>query len=258
MTSSDIPNDELFYTKGSLHLRSQHVPETTADQRLLDNRPNSDWVHEDPWRTMRIHAEFIEGFSSLAGLPTAVSIFGSARLNEGTEEYALAEELGRRLVDEGYAVVTGGGPGVMEGGSKGAAEAEGTSVGLGIELPFESGLNPYVGIGINFRYFFVRKTMFMKYSSAAIVLPGGFGTLDELFEALTLVQTRKKNRYPVVLMGTDFWSGLVDWITTTLVEKGTISPGDVGLFHLTDSVDEAIAFIQESADQPIPTGRFRP
>lgn len=258
MTSSEIPDDELFYTKGSLHLRKEHIPDTTSDQRLLDNRPEADWVHEDPWRTMRIHAEFIEGFSSLAGLPPAVSIFGSARLREGSEEYALAESLGRRLVEEGYAVVTGGGPGIMEGGSKGAHEAGGTSVGLGIELPFESGLNPYVGVGINFRYFFVRKTMFMKYSSAAIVLPGGFGTLDELFEALTLVQTRKKNRYPVVLMGVDFWSGLVDWIHSALVERGTISPDDVDLFHLTDSVDEALEFIRESATQPIKTGRYRP
>ena len=167
-------------------LRDKQIPATTTDQRLLDRRGPSDWVHADPWRVMRIQAEFVEGFGLLAELGMAVSVFGSARTKRDTPEYRLADEIASDLVKAGYAVITGGGPGIMEAANKGAAEAGGVSVGLGIELPMESGLNDYVNVGVEFRYFFVRKTVFVKYSQAFVVLPGGFGTMDELFEALTL------------------------------------------------------------------------
>ncbi len=235
--------DEASYSKGPVRLRGSLIPRTTTDQRLLDQRGSTDWVHEDPWRVMRIQAEFVEGFGSLAELGPAVCIFGSARIKPGTPAYQAAEETGAGLVRAGYAVITGGGPGVMEAGNKGACEAHGVSVGLGIELPFESGLNDYVDLGINFRYFFVRKTMFLKYSQGYVFLPGGFGTLDELFEALVMVQTGKITRFPVVLLGCDYWSGLIDWLRTTLLEAGTISPADLDMFLVTDSPAEAVAHI---------------
>ncbi|MBD8506282.1 TIGR00730 family Rossman fold protein [Hoyosella sp. G463] len=222
--------------------------DSTTDQRLLDQRGPSDWVHTDPWRVMRIQAEFVEGFGALAEMPRAVSVFGSARTGPGTGEYESARKIGAALAEAGYAVITGGGPGVMEGANKGASDAGGLSVGLGIELPFEQGLNDWVDLGIDFRYFFVRKTMFVKYSQAFICLPGGFGTLDELFEALTLVQTRKVTRFPIILLGTRFWGGLVQWITDQLLESGTVSPRDVDLIHVTDSVAEAIAIIDAAQD----------
>ncbi|HWI32836.1 MAG TPA: TIGR00730 family Rossman fold protein, partial [Lapillicoccus sp.] len=189
---------------GPVTVRGDQVPLTTADQRLLDAPPpgqRADWLHNDPWRVMRIQSEFIEGFGALAELGPAVSVFGSARTTPDHPTYELAVRIGRGLVEAGFAVITGGGPGAMEAANKGAREAGGISVGLGIEVPFESGLNPYVDLGVNFRYFFVRKTMFVKYAQGFIVLPGGFGTLDELFEALTLVQTRKVTSFPIVLLG---------------------------------------------------------
>ncbi|WP_052091382.1 LOG family protein [Modestobacter caceresii] len=217
---------------------------TTTDQRLLDRRGSSDWVHTDPWRVLRIQAEFVEGFGLLADLPRAVSVFGSARTPRDSEYYATGVQLGAALADAGYAVITGGGPGAMEAANKGACDAGGTSVGLGIELPFEQELNEWVDVGVLFRYFFVRKTMFVKYAQAFVILPGGFGTLDELFEALTLVQTRKVTRFPVILFGSEYWSGLVDWIRQTMVVQGTVSPGDLDLLHVTDDVAEAVAIIQ--------------
>ncbi|MGY1618826.1 TIGR00730 family Rossman fold protein [Geodermatophilus sp. SYSU D00691] len=219
---------------------------TTTDQRLLDRRGPTDWVHTDPWRVLRIQSEFVEGFGLLAELPRAVSVFGSARTPRDHPHYAAGVQLGAALVQAGYAVITGGGPGAMEAANRGASEAGGLSVGLGIELPFEQELNEWVDVGISFRYFFVRKTMFVKYAQAFVILPGGFGTLDELFEALTLVQTRKVTRFPVILYGSEYWTGLVDWVRTTLVEQGTISPGDVDLLHVTDDVDEIVRVIQEA------------
>jgi uncharacterized protein (TIGR00730 family) len=189
---------------------------------------------------MRIQSEFVEGFGALAELGPAVSVFGSARTKPGSPYYALAEEVGRRLVRAGYAVITGGGPGAMEAANKGAADAGGDSVGLGIELPFEQGLNDYVNLGVNFRYFFARKTMFVKYAEGFIVLPGGFGTLDELFEAVTLVQTQKVTSFPIVLMGTDYWGGLLDWLKTSALDHGTISEKDLRLLHVTDDLEEAV------------------
>jgi uncharacterized protein (TIGR00730 family) len=217
---------------------------TTTDQRLLDRRGGSDWVHTDPWRVLRIQAEFVEGFGLLAELPRAVSVFGSARTPRDSEYYQVGVQLGEALADAGYAVITGGGPGAMEAANKGACDAGGMSVGLGIELPFEQELNEWVDVGILFRYFFVRKTMFVKYAQAFVILPGGFGTLDELFEALTLVQTRKVTRFPVILFGTAYWSGLVDWIRGSMLAQGTVSPADLDLLHVTDDVAEVIAVIQ--------------
>jgi uncharacterized protein (TIGR00730 family) len=219
---------------------------TTTDQRLLDRRGPTDWVHTDPWRVLRIQSEFVEGFGLLAELPRAVSVFGSARTPREHPYYASGVELGAALARAGYAVITGGGPGAMEAANRGAHEAGGLSVGLGIELPFEQELNEWVDVGISFRYFFVRKTMFVKYAQAFVILPGGFGTLDELFEALTLVQTRKVTRFPVILFGTRYWSGLVDWIRTTMVENGTISEADLDLFVVTDDVEEAVSVVKEA------------
>lgn len=229
-------------------VRGDLVSDSTYDQRLLDRRGPADWLHMDPWRVMRIQAEFVEGFGELAELPQAVTVFGSARTPVGSPDYEMGVKLGGKLSEAGYAVITGGGPGCMEAANKGAVDSGGLSVGLGIELPFEQSMNDYVDLGVEFRYFFVRKTMFVKYSCGFITLPGGFGTLDELFEALTLVQTRKVTSFPVVLMGTEFWGDLLGWIKKTLVGTGKISPADVNLIHLTDDVDEAVQIIAE-ADQ---------
>jgi uncharacterized protein (TIGR00730 family) len=226
--------------------RGQAAEGSTTDQRLLDSRGSSDWVHTDPWRVLRIQSEFVEGFGLLAELPKAVSVFGSARTKPGTSDYALAERLGAALARAGYAVITGGGPGVMEAVNKGTGEAGGVSVGLGIELPFEQRLNDWVDIGLNFRYFFVRKTMFVKYAQAFVVMPGGFGTMDELFEALTLVQTGKVTSFPVVLFGSAYWSGLLDWLRATMIPDGKINPTDLELVQLCDDVDEVVDIIRRS------------
>ncbi|GLP68176.1 MULTISPECIES: TIGR00730 family Rossman fold protein [unclassified Streptomyces] len=232
---------------GPVLRRRGQVTASTTDQRLLDAGGPSDWVHTDPWRVLRIQSEFIEGFGTLAELPPAISVFGSARTPADSPEYEAGVRLGRGLVEAGFAVITGGGPGAMEAANKGACEADGTSVGLGIELPFEQGLNPYVDIGLNFRYFFVRKMMFVKYAQGFVVLPGGLGTLDELFEALTLVQTQKVTRFPIVLFGSEYWGGLVDWLKNTLVAQGKASEKDLLLFHVTDDVDEAVALVSKEA-----------
>ena len=216
---------------------------TTSDQRLLDHSNNLEWLHTDPWRVLRIQSEFVDGFGALAEMPSAVTVFGSARIKPDHRYYEMGLELGRQLVEAGYAVITGGGPGLMEAPNRGAYDADGLSVGLGIELPHEQHLNDWVDLGMNFRYFFVRKTMFLKYSQAFVCLPGGFGTLDELFEALCMVQTGKITNYPIVLIGTQFWSGLVDWIKEKLVAESMVAASDVDLFMVTDSVDEAVAHI---------------
>ena len=233
--------------RGPVVLRRERRNEaTTTDQRLLDSRGPSDWVHTDPWRVLRIQAEFVEGFGSLAELPRAVTVFGSARTARDHPEYATGRELGAALAEAGFAVITGGGPGVMEAANRGCSEAGGFSVGLGIELPFEQGLNDWVDLGINFRYFFARKTMFVKYSQAFVCLPGGFGTLDELFEALTLVQTKKVTKFPVVLLGSDYWGGLYDWIEKTVLDAGKIGEKDMALLHVTDDVDDAVRVVHDA------------
>ena len=245
--------------RGPVILRRGQVQETTTDQRLLDSRGPSDWVHSDPWRVLRIQTEFVEGFGLLAELPRAVSVFGSARTPSDHPDYAMAQSLGGALADAGWAVITGGGPGIMEAANRGASEAGGLSVGLGIELPFEQSLNDWVDLGIEFRYFFARKTMFVKYAQAFVICPGGFGTMDELFEALTLVQTRKVNQFPVILMGREFWAPLLDWLRGTLAERGLIAQKDLELFLVTDDVDEAVRHIDAAYEQrddkpPVATG----
>ena len=226
--------------KGPVLQRRNQIDQGTTDQRLLDSRGQTDWVHTDPWRVQRITAEFVEGFGAFAELGPAIAVFGSARTPVDSPWYAAGEVAGRRLVEEGFAVITGGGPGAMEAANKGASEAGGVSVGLGIELPWESGLNEWVDVGVNFRYFFARKTMFVKYSQGFIVFPGGVGTLDELFEALTLVQTGKITDFPIVLVGSSYWRGLLDWLRETSFANGTISEIDLDRLILTDDVDEAV------------------
>jgi uncharacterized protein (TIGR00730 family) len=198
---------------------------------------------------MRIQSEFVEGFGALAELGPAVSVFGSARTKPNHPDYVAGETVGRLLAESGYAVITGGGPGVMEAANKGASEAGGTSVGLGIELPFEQGVNEYVNLGINFRYFFARKTMFLKYAQGFIVMPGGFGTFDELFEAVTLVQTHKVTQFPLVLVGKEYWGGLLEWIRSTALAHGTISEVDLDIIYLTDDPAEAVRHVIERASQ---------
>jgi uncharacterized protein (TIGR00730 family) len=232
--------------KGPVLMRRTQIDQVTTDQRLLDSRGESDWVHTDPWRVLRIQAEFVEGFGTLTEFGPAIGVFGSARTSREDPYYAKGEELGRKLVQAGFAVMTGGGPGAMEAANKGACEAGGTSVGLGIELPFETGLNEWVDMGINFRYFFARKTMFVKYSRGFAVLPGGLGTFDELFEALTLVQTGKVTSFPVALIGVDYWSGLLAWLRDTVLADGKISQSDLDMLTLTDDVDEVVQMMVEA------------
>jgi uncharacterized protein (TIGR00730 family) len=233
--------------RGPITLRGdQAVEGSTTDQRLLDSRGPSDWVHTDPWRVLRIQSEFVEGFGLLAELPRAVSVFGSARTRLDSADYAAAEKIGAALARAGYAVITGGGPGIMEAVNKGCCEAGGISVGLGIELPFEQRMNDWVDVGINFRYFFARKTMFVKYAQAFVVMPGGFGTMDELFEALTLVQTGKVTSFPVILFGTEYWQGLIDWLRSTMLHDGKINETDLDLVNVTDDVDEVVRIIERA------------
>ena len=193
---------------------------------------------QDAWRLFRILAEFVEGFDTMASVPPAVTVFGSARAAEGDEEYDRARELCRRLAGHGCSIVTGGGPGVMEAANRGAQEGGGLSIGLNIELPFEQQPNEYIDKLISFRYFFVRKVMFVKYAMAFIIFPGGFGTMDELFEALTLIQTRKIKPFPVYMIGRDYWSGLVDWVRGRMLAEDKILPEDMEIIHLVDSLDE--------------------
>ena len=218
------PMNDRSKRRGPVLMRRDQVDTGTTDQRLLDSRGPSDWVHTDPWRVLRIQSEFVEGFGVARGARPGGR--GLRLRPHAGRPPALRRRRRRsdaRLVEAGFAVITGGGPGTMEAANKGASEAGGVSVGLGIELPFEAGLNPWVDKGINFRYFFVRKTMFVKYSQGFIALPGGIGTMDELFEALTLVQTGKKTSFPIVLLGTDYWSGLVGWLRDTVQADGKVS-----------------------------------
>jgi len=199
---------------------------------------------QESWRIFRIMAEFVDGIEALSKLPPAVTIFGSARSKEGEKYYEMAVKLGERLVTEGNAVITGGGPGIMEAANKGALKAGGPSVGLNIELPFEQKLNPYTDVHLNFRYFFVRKVMFIKYAIGYIIFPGGFGTMDEFFEALTLIQTEKVKPFPVVMLGSDYWRGLLDWIDNKMLKENKISPSDRAIIKVTDSIDEVVNILK--------------
>ena len=216
----------------------------TEDERLLETPtkapPPVDFTHTDPWRVMRMTGEFVEGFDRLAHLGPAVCVFGSARVKEGDPDYEAAREVGRLLAKRGFAVITGGGPGIMEAANRGCKEAGGLSVGCNIQLPFEQGSNPYVDIGMTFRYFFVRKTMFVKYAEGFVIFPGGFGTFDELFEALTLIQTKKVRNFPVVLMNRRYWKGLIDWIKESVLPEGKISPEDMDLLLCVDRPARAV------------------
>jgi uncharacterized protein (TIGR00730 family) len=221
---------------------------TPDDRKLLMQQPVADtsFLESDAWRALRIMGEFIDGFDALARLGPAVSIFGSARTKPDEPMYEYARELAGKLAHEGFTIITGGGPGIMEAANRGAQEADGVSVGLAIELPHEHGPNPYVDIAQYFRYFFVRKTMFVKYAQAFVIFPGGFGTFDELFESLTLVQTDKIDHFPIVLFGSDYWSGLIDWISSEVVQRGNVSPADVKLLQVCDDIDEIVERITES------------
>lgn len=201
----------------------------------------------DSWRMFRIMAEFVEGFDGMSAIDVpAVTIYGSARTQHDHEYYLLAEKIGAKLVKEGFAVLTGGGPGIMEAGNKGAFSAGGLSVGLNINLPREQNLNPFVNFSLDFKYFFVRKVMLMKYSSGFICMPGGFGSMDELFESLTLIQTEKIEPFPIVLVGSQFWGGLVEWIEDKMITSGNISPDDISLFKVLDDPDEVVAYIKNN------------
>ena len=228
------------YHRGPIIMRGDMIPADNTTANLLRPDDGAGWLHMDPWRVLRIQSEFVDGFGALAELGPAVAVFGSARTRSDDPASAAARRMGERLAKAGVAVITGGGPGIMEAANKGAALAGGKSVGLGIELPHEQGINDYVNLGMSFRYFFVRKLMFVKYSSGIIVCPGGFGTLDEMFEVLTLVQTHKVDGMPVVLYGKDYWRGLFDWLEGPVKEHGMISGVDPALVTITDDADEAV------------------
>ena len=217
-----------------------------ADRDLLADC-DAEFLNTDPWRALRILGEFVEGFDALARVGDAVSVFGSARLKPGNRYYDAAVELGREFARRKVAVITGGGPGIMEAANRGAAEEGGLSIGCNIELPHEQGTNEYVNLAIDFRYFFVRKTMFVKYAKAFVVFPGGFGTLDELFESLTLIQTKKVEQFPVVLVGTEYWAGLLDWVRRTMVAEGALHAEELELVTLTDDPLEACELVIERA-----------
>jgi len=221
-------------------------PTMTEDRKLLEPTERPAFLNTDPWRALRILAEFVEGFDALATIGPAITVFGSARVDVGDPAYAMAREIGRLLAEEGYAVITGGGPGVMEAANRGCQEGGGLSVGCNIELPHEQSINAYVDLGVEFRYFFARKTMFVKYADGFVILPGGYGTMDELFEALTLIQTGKIKGFPVILVGSAFFSGLVEWIKVKLLGEGMVSPDDLDLIQVTDDPQEVIEIVRRA------------
>ena len=226
-----------------------HRPATTDEEILGAQAPVVATEHTETERLARIHDELAMGFKALGGITRGVSIFGSARTLPDDPRYALARRIGRALGEAGFAVITGGGPGIMEAANRGAREASACSVGLNIELPFEQGANPYQDIGLRFHFFFTRKVMFVRYATGFVVFPGGFGTLDELFEALVLIQTHKIREFPVVLVGTEWWSGLIGWARDRLAAEAMISPSDLELMRCTDDPDEVVAIIEAGAER---------
>ena len=221
-------------------------PGTTQDEQLLESPRPDEFKHTDPWRVFRIMGEFVEGFDELATLTRGIAIFGSARTKPDDPDYKAAQETGALLAAQGFAVITGGGPGIMEAANRGAFDAGGLSIGCNIELPFEQRPNPYQTLSLTFKYFFVRKMMFVKYSLAFVIFPGGFGTLDELFESLTLMQTKKIRNFPIVLFGTNYWRGMLDWFREVMLREGKISEHDMALFHITDSPAEVVEIVTRS------------
>jgi len=235
-------------------IRDQYEAYSTEDEKLLQALPHpDDFTRSDTWRVLRIMGEFIEGFDKLANVGKAVTVFGSARTQPDDPQYGAAVEVGKLLAEAGFATITGSGPGIMEAANKGAKLAGGRSVGCNIELPFEQGTNPYVDTVVNFRYFFVRKTMFIKYSVAFIVFPGGFGTLDELFEAITLVQTGKISQFPVILFGTHYWAGLMRWMQSRVLGEHKISDGDLDLMTITDDPKEVVRLVAKAYKAQVKT-----
>jgi uncharacterized protein (TIGR00730 family) len=224
----------------------RQLPGTTQDEQLLESPRPDEFKHTDPWRVFRIMGEFVEGFDELATLSRGIAIFGSARTKPDDPDYKVAQETAALLAAQGFAVITGGGPGIMEAANRGAFEAGGLSIGCNIELPFEQKPNPYQTLTLTFKYFFVRKMMFVKYSLAFVIFPGGFGTLDELFEALTLIQTKKIRNFPVVLFGSKYWSGMLNWLTEVVLPSGKIAVHDLDLFHVTDSPAEVVEIVTRS------------
>jgi uncharacterized protein (TIGR00730 family) len=225
---------------------SRMPPKTTQDEQLLESPRPDEFRHTDPWRVFRIMGEFVEGFDELASLVRGISIFGSARSKPDDPDYKAAEETAALLAAEGFAVITGGGPGVMEAANKGAFEAGGLSIGCNIELPFEQRPNAYQTRSLTFKYFFVRKMMFVKYSLGFIIFPGGFGTFDELFEALTLIQTKKIRNFPIVLFGSTYWTGMLNWLHDVVMAEGKISEDDFRMLHITDSPSEVVEIVLRS------------
>ncbi|WP_209390244.1 TIGR00730 family Rossman fold protein [Chryseobacterium sp. RR2-3-20] len=235
---------------GNLDNNPLNIDETKLHNSLRE-KTWDETITKDSWMVFKIMAEFVEGYEKMARIGPCVSIFGSARLKPESKYYNMAVEIAEKITKIGFGVITGGGPGIMEAGNKGAHNAEGKSIGLNIDLPFEQHFNPYINklYSLNFDYFFVRKVMFVKYSQGFIVMPGGFGTLDELTEAITLIQTYKIGRFPIVLVGTEFWSGLLDWFKDTLLKEGMISEGDLDLYRVVDTADEAVAHIKAFYDK---------
>lgn len=235
---------------GNLENNPLNIDETKLHNSLRE-KTWDETITKDSWMVFKIMAEFVEGYEKMARIGPCVSIFGSARLKPESKYYNMAVEIAEKITKIGFGVITGGGPGIMEAGNKGAHNAEGKSIGLNIDLPFEQHFNPYINklYSLNFDYFFVRKVMFVKYSQGFIVMPGGFGTLDELTEAITLIQTYKIGRFPIVLVGTEFWSGLLDWFKDTLLKEGMISEGDLDLYRVVDTADEAVAHIKAFYDK---------
>lgn len=247
-----VPNPSLSYVaRTGRPTEDEQLLASPAALHEMAGAVATNFTATDPWRVLRIQGDFVHGFDELASVGRAATIFGSARTPVGDPAYRAAVDVGARLAREGYAVITGGGPGIMEAANRGARGAGGLSIGCNIELPHEQGTNGYLDLSINFRYFFVRKTMFMKYAEGFVIFPGGFGTMDELFEALTLIQTGKVRNFPLVLFGSDYWQGLLDWLRATMFASAYISPGDVELLTVTDDPEEAVAVIVKSR-QPGP------
>lgn len=232
--------------KDEKRIGGRQAPGSTQDEQLLESPRPDEFTHTDPWRVFRIMGEFVEGFDELAALSRGIAIFGSARTKPDDPDYAAAQETGALLAAQGFAVITGGGPGIMEAANRGAFEAGGLSIGCNIELPFEQRPNPYQTLSLTFKYFFVRKMMFVKYSLAFVIFPGGFGTFDELFEALTLIQTRKIRNFPIVLFGSSYWSGMLDWLRDVVLPSGKIAIHDMEMFRVTDSPAEIVEIVTRS------------
>ena len=234
--------------------KNQSSQNIEIDEKLQNSFRQKTWdetITKDSWMIFKVMAEFVDAYEKLAKIGPCVSIFGSARLKEDNPYYKMATEIAEKITQLGFGVITGGGPGIMEAGNKGAKQGNGKSIGLNIELPFEQHFNPYIdkAYSMDFDYFFVRKVMFVKYSQGFIVMPGGFGTLDELSEALTLIQTKKIGRFPIVLVGSHFWTGLIDWFKKSLLENQLINEEDLNLFRIVDTADEAVAHIQAFYDK---------